>query len=181
MLVLLARGDQWNAWQSLLKQVGSILNDPRTEKNPKAPPNCQYVEVDDRQGFQHPVPKGCTAGIHAGCGFHWQEEPIAPPEKVPLGPGKEPNVNRTVDTSSSDFRKAVIGPGQLVYLPKNWWHEVPFAYSDTYASCSSSSIGMHCTDSRTDSPQSLLFFPDTPGGADNPRGCYDCGDVVRGP
>jgi hypothetical protein len=76
MLVLLARGDQWNAWQSLLKQVGSILNDPRTEKNPKAPPNCQYVEVDDRQGFQHPVPKGCTAGIHAGCGFHWQEELI---------------------------------------------------------------------------------------------------------
>ena len=62
--------------QSLLKQVGSILNDPRTEKNPKAPPNCQYVEVDDRQGFQHPVPKGCTAGIHAGCGFHWQEELI---------------------------------------------------------------------------------------------------------
>ena len=106
---------------------------------------------------------------------------LAPPEKVPLGPGKEPNVNRTVDTSSSDFRKVVIGPGQLVYLPKNWWHEVPFAYSDTYASCSSSSIGMHCTDSRTDSPQSLLFFPDTPAGADNPRGCYDCGDVVRGP
>ena len=76
MFVLLARGDQWNAWQSLLKQVGSILNDPRTEKNPKAPPNCQYVEVDDRQGFQHPVPKGCTAGIHAGCGFHWQAELI---------------------------------------------------------------------------------------------------------
>ena len=69
MLVLLARGDQWNAWQSLLKQVGSILNDPRTEKNPRAPPNCEYVEVDDRQGFQHPVPKGCDAGIHAGRGF----------------------------------------------------------------------------------------------------------------
>ena len=67
MLVVLARRDKW--MQSLLKQVGSILNDPRTEKNPRAPPNCEYVEVDDRQGFQHPVPKGCDAGIHAGRGF----------------------------------------------------------------------------------------------------------------
>ena len=43
-----------------------------------------------------------------------------------------------MQTSSSVFRKAVIGHGQLLYLPKDWWHEVPLAYSDTYASFSSS-------------------------------------------
>jgi ribosomal protein L16 Arg81 hydroxylase len=63
---------------------------------------------------------------------------LARPQDVPYGPNKERNVNRSVDTSSSVFRKAVIEPGQLLYLPKDWWHEVPFAYSDTYASFSTS-------------------------------------------
>lgn len=63
---------------------------------------------------------------------------LASPQDVPYGPNQERNVNRSVDTSSSVFRKAVIEPGQLLYLPKDWWHEVPFAYSDTYASFSTS-------------------------------------------
>ena len=105
---------------------------------------------------------------------------VAPPEAVAYG-SKDENVNREVETSSSVFKQAVIGPGQLLYLPKNWWHEVPLAYSDTYVSFSSSSIGMYYTDSRTDSPQSFLFFPDTAAGADKPRGCFECGDVVQRP
>ena len=52
---------------------------------------------------------------------------------------------------------------------------------DTYVYFSSSSIGMYYTDSRNDSPQSFLFFPDTAAGADKPRGCFECGDVVQRP
>ena len=106
---------------------------------------------------------------------------LAPFDKVLLGPEKEPKTNRKVDTSSSDFSRAVISPGQLLYLPKNWWHEVSLAYSDTYVSFSSSTIGMHYSDSRTDSPQSFLFFPDTAAGEDKPRRCFEFGDVVQGP
>ena len=60
---------------------------------------------------------------------------LARPQDVAFGPEPDINVNRTVDTSSSIFRKAVIGPGQLLYLPKDWWHEVSSAYSDALSSC----------------------------------------------
>ena len=103
---------------------------------------------------------------------------LAPFDKVLFGPEKEPNTNRKVETSSSDFSRAVISPGQLLYLPKNWCHEVSLAYSDTYVSFSSSTIGMHYTDSRTDSPQSFLFFPDTAAGEDKPRRCFEFGDRI---
>ena len=49
---------------------------------------------------------------------------VAPPHAVP--PGAPPHVseNRSADTSTPLFRKAVVSAGQLLYLPKGWWHEV---------------------------------------------------------
>ena len=53
---------------------------------------------------------------------------LAPPGAVPCGKGRDKNVNRTVDCSSNIFRKAVVKPGQLIYIPKDWWHEVCVLY-----------------------------------------------------
>lgn len=49
---------------------------------------------------------------------------LAPPGDVPPGGGREKNTNRSVDCSSSIFRKAVLKPGQMLYIPRDWWHEV---------------------------------------------------------
>ena len=61
----------------------------------------------------------CTFGI-----FGVKTWLLAPPGAVEYGTGKEKNLNHAVDCSSSIFRKAVLNPGQLIYIPKNWWHEV---------------------------------------------------------
>ena len=79
---------------------------------------------------------------------------------------------------SAVFATTIVEVFPLLREPSTW---VPLSYSDTYASFSSSSIGMHCKDSRTDSPQSLLFFSDTTTGTDKPRRYYECGVVVQGP
>jgi hypothetical protein len=49
---------------------------------------------------------------------------LAQPDHVAEGDNHEKNLNRKVDCSSVIFRKAVLGPGQLLYIPMNWWHEV---------------------------------------------------------
>jgi hypothetical protein len=49
---------------------------------------------------------------------------LARPDAVPCGAGRDKNLNRTIDCSSSIFRKAVLKPGQMLYIPKSWWHEV---------------------------------------------------------
>ena len=48
---------------------------------------------------------------------------VAPPEAVEQGKTYA-SENHQADTGSSFFRKAVITPGQLLYLPRLWWHEV---------------------------------------------------------
>jgi hypothetical protein len=48
---------------------------------------------------------------------------VAPPEAVQQGKTYA-SENHRADTGSSAFRKAVITPGQLLYLPRLWWHEV---------------------------------------------------------
>ena len=53
---------------------------------------------------------------------------LAPPADVPLGSGTHPNENRDADTSTTLFRKAVVERGQLLFVPKGWWHEVHISH-----------------------------------------------------
>ncbi len=48
---------------------------------------------------------------------------VAPPEAVQQGK-KYASENHQADTGSFPFSKAVITPGQLLYLPRLWWHKV---------------------------------------------------------
>jgi hypothetical protein len=58
---------------------------------------------------------------------------VAPPHALP--PGAPPHIseNRSADTSTPLFRKAVVSAGQLLYLPKGWWHEVLLLLSLLYS------------------------------------------------
>ena len=49
---------------------------------------------------------------------------LAPPCAVESGPPPDINRNCSANTAGPAFRKAVVSQGHLIYLPKNWWHEV---------------------------------------------------------
>ncbi|MBV5346481.1 MAG: cupin-like domain-containing protein, partial [Rhodoferax sp.] len=58
---------------------------------------------------------------------------LAAPDDVPAGPTPHVNENRRADTSTPLFRKAVVSKGQLLFLPKGWWHEVRISYPASLA------------------------------------------------
>ena len=114
----------------------------RVFDNGTAPANVQDVMMVTGDSTKMLVPHGDHGGVNVtrqsqkvSChyddihNFTWvvygtKTFVLAPQDAVEPGTGQHTNENRSVDTSGPLFRRAVVSQGQLLYLPKDWWHEV---------------------------------------------------------